>query len=64
MTITIYDVTGRAVRMLIDEDRPAGRYSAVWDGTDDRGNPVGSGVYFYRLRAGKKVLAEKMLLVK
>jgi flagellar hook assembly protein FlgD len=42
----------------------AGLNEVQWDGTDERGNPVRSGIYFYRLEAGKTVLSRKMLLMK
>ena len=43
---------------------PAGRNQVVWNGCDDRGRPVGSGVYFYRLVSGEERLAGKMVLLK
>ena len=49
--LTVYDVAGRRVRMLVDGPQTAGRKSATWDGRDDRGNAVGSGVYYCRLEA-------------
>jgi hypothetical protein len=47
--LTVADVKGRAVRTLVDGTRPAGDYSVGWDATDDRGEGVVAGVYFYRL---------------
>jgi hypothetical protein len=47
--LTVYDVTGRAVRRLVDTFAAPGRYSATWDGTRDDGQPVAAGMYFYRL---------------
>jgi len=53
VSLVVYDVTGRRVRELADGvPYPAGRNSVVWDGTDDGGRRVASGVYFYRLQAG------------
>ncbi|MFH1501598.1 MAG: M6 family metalloprotease domain-containing protein, partial [Candidatus Eisenbacteria bacterium] len=51
VTLRVYDVSGRLVRTLENGHRPAGRYTAHWDGTDSTGAPVASGVYFYRLEA-------------
>jgi flagellar hook assembly protein FlgD len=47
-----YDVLGRLVTTLIDEIRPAGPHEIRWSGEDDRGQPVASGTYFYRVQAG------------
>lgn len=47
----MYDVAGRRVRALVDGPQTVGRKSATWDGRDDRGNVVGSGVYYCRLEA-------------
>jgi hypothetical protein len=48
--VDIFDVRGRLVRKLVDEDLPAGSYSRTWSGLDDRGQRVASGVYLVRLR--------------
>ncbi|HXV14381.1 MAG TPA: FlgD immunoglobulin-like domain containing protein, partial [Candidatus Krumholzibacteria bacterium] len=64
VNITIYDVAGRRVRTLVDEHRPAGVFSVQWNGDDDRGQRVASGVYFYRMRAGAFVDTKKMVLLK
>jgi hypothetical protein len=62
--LSIYDVKGRLVAILVDEVMSEGFKEVIWDGTDSRGNSVSSGVYFYRLKAGKKVLTRKMVLSK
>jgi len=62
--IVIYDVRGAMVRNLLDEDMRQGKRSVVWDGTDDRGQSVASGVYFYRLSTESFMDSKKMVLVK
>jgi hypothetical protein len=63
-TLRIYNVLGGEVRTLLDEQRGAGNYQVVWDGKDDRGREVASGIYFYRLKAGKFTEAKRMLFLK
>jgi hypothetical protein len=64
-SLRVYDVSGRLVRTLLDERLlAAGYHSAEWDGRDDRGAPVGSGVYLYRLSVGEERLSAKMTLIK
>jgi hypothetical protein len=60
----IFDVRGRFVRTLIEAMLPAGPNSVHWDGRDSNGDPAGSGVYFYRLTAGEKSIAKKMVLLR
>jgi parallel beta-helix repeat protein len=62
--LSIYDLSGRKVRTLVDEHRAAGRHAAVWQGRDDRGRELGSGVYFYRLEIGADVFQRKMVMLK
>jgi len=62
--IIIYNVLGQSVRNLVNGDRPAGRHSITWDGRDNAGHAVPSGMYFYRIEAGGFVAAKKMLLLK
>ncbi|MCF7807314.1 MAG: T9SS type A sorting domain-containing protein [Candidatus Marinimicrobia bacterium] len=52
VNLTIYDVTGREVVKLLDEEQPSGHYEVGWNGTDALGNPVSTGLYFARLQAG------------
>lgn len=62
--LSVYDVLGRRVVVLIDEAMEAGTYDAVWDGRDEAGALVPSGMYLYRIEAGSFVQARTMLLVK
>ncbi|HER43685.1 MAG TPA: T9SS type A sorting domain-containing protein, partial [Candidatus Eisenbacteria bacterium] len=64
VSLRIFDAAGRLVAVLVDEDRPAGRYEASWNGSDARGARVASGVYFYRLAAGDFVQTRKMVLLR
>jgi flagellar hook assembly protein FlgD len=57
-------VAGRRVRALLDGQRAAGLHQAAWDGRDDAGRAVASGVYFYRLQAAGRVETRRMLLLK
>ncbi len=62
--IDIYNQLGQSVRTLLDENRAAGVHAVTWDGMDNNDNPVGSGIYFYRLQSGKDSSIKKMLLVR
>ena len=64
VNIAIYDIAGRRVRELVNEHRTPGNWSVQWNGEDDRGQRVASGVYFYRMRAGSFVETRKMVLLK
>lgn len=64
VALTIHDISGRAVRTLVNERRSAGTYSEYWDGRDQSGSPMAAGVYFYRLQAGGESLTRKILLVR
>ena len=63
-TLKIYNVLGKVVRTLVDEPMASGVHHKIWDGRDDRGNQVASGIYFYRLRAGDFQDTKKMVLMK
>ena len=64
VTLTVYDVTGQAVRTLLAGGlMEAGTHGVVWDGRNAIGDIVGSGVYFYELGAGSRTLVKKMLLL-
>ncbi|MGA9119840.1 MAG: DUF362 domain-containing protein [Bacteroidota bacterium] len=62
--LAVYDVNGKEVRVLVNGVLTAGNHSVRWNGSDDRGIAVSSGVYFYRLRTDNVMQSRKMLLVK
>jgi hypothetical protein len=62
--LTIYDVSGRELRVLLDEIRSAGRHIIEWDGTDTSGRQLGSGVYFYEVRVAGVQASRKLLLLR
>jgi Ca-activated chloride channel family protein len=62
--LTIYNMRGEQVKVLVKTALPAGAHHAEWDGTNDRGKPAASGVYIYRLRGGGLVKTEKMALMR
>jgi hypothetical protein len=62
--LQVYNAIGQLVRVLVDDVQPAGYHTAVWNGRDERGRSLSSGVYFYRLTAGSFSEVKGMLLVK
>jgi hypothetical protein len=63
-TLAVYDVSGALVRTLTDGTAAPGRYDRAWDGRDNEGHPVASGVYFARLVAGGVEANRKLVLVR
>ncbi len=64
VTIDICNVLGQRVRSLVDREEAAGSYKIAWNGADDSGGLVATGVYLYRFQAGDRVQTKKMLLLK
>ncbi|HSG28619.1 MAG TPA: FlgD immunoglobulin-like domain containing protein, partial [Candidatus Krumholzibacterium sp.] len=64
VVLKVFDTAGREVRTLLDEARPAGRYSTTWDGRDEAGSPVSSGFYYYRITFGAENVSRKMILLR
>jgi plastocyanin len=62
--LRIYNRLGQEVRTLVNEQYTMGSHNVVWDGRDDRGRSVASGLYVYRLKAGGFVSTETMILVR
>lgn len=62
--LKIYDILGREVRSLVNERYDAGMYSVQWDGRNNYGQQVATGMYIYHIRAGQFVQTKKMLLMK
>jgi len=62
--LAVYDLHGTRVRTLVAATLPRGRHTAIWDGRDDRGQPVASGVYMARFETGERREMRKMALLK
>lgn len=62
--LKIYDITGREVKTLVDKSIKPGYYSLNWDGVDDLGNKVSSGVYFIRIDTEDFKSTRKMILLR
>ncbi len=63
-TLSIYNLEGKRVKILVDEPLTEGFKEYIWDARDANGNPVSSGVYLYRLKAGSRTLTKKMILLR
>ena len=66
VTLRIFDVAGRVIRELVNEEKQASAipYSVLWNGTDDSGQRVASGVYFYQIEAKNFVSAKKIVVLR
>ncbi len=64
VSITVYDVSGRMIRSLVNGRMPAGMHEVTWNGRDRNGATAASGVYFYRLIAGEILETRKMVLLR
>ena len=62
--LIIYDMLGRKVRTLVNDNYDPGMYVINWDGMNDNRQPVSSGPYLYRIKAGEFVDHKKMILVR
>ena len=62
--VNIFDVAGRHVRSLLDEDLEASTHQVNWTGDDDNGRSVSAGVYFYMVTSGKSRSVGRMALIK
>jgi hypothetical protein len=62
--LAIYNITGQLVRVLVDEERSPGAYEMRWDGNNEFGSRVATGMYFYRITAGDFSDTKKMLLLR
>ncbi|MFA4949184.1 MAG: T9SS type A sorting domain-containing protein, partial [Candidatus Krumholzibacteriia bacterium] len=64
VTLKIYDVSGACIACLVDGQQEKGSYAVQWVGKDEKGNPVTSGIYLYRLTAGNQTISKKMVLLR
>ena len=62
--IEIYNILGQKVVTLVNEQKEAGYYSAIWSGRNDYGTEVGSGIYIYRIQADNFVKTKRMVLMR
>ncbi len=62
--LSIYNIAGQKIRELLDSHLPAGSNQILWDGRDETGTTVSSGIYFARLVSGEKQAVQKMMLMK
>jgi len=64
VTLRVYNILGQVVNTVVDEVLPAGAHAVVWDGKNEQGKDVASGVYFYRIKAGDFESTQKMTLLR
>ncbi len=64
VTLQVFDATGRVVRTLVDDTQQAGYYTQTWNGLDDAGTKVSTGVYFIRFHTSDHTATEKVVLMK
>ena len=62
--LRVYDASGREIKTLLNRTMSEGKFSVMWDGSTDRGEPAGSGVYFVRMKAGTYSAVRKVVLIK
>jgi len=62
--ISVYNILGQRVRNLLNDNKSAGDYSVIWDGLDEKGEAVSTGIYFYRIETDNFTESKKMLLLK
>ena len=62
--LTLYDINGRIVKTLVDDIQGSGTYSYSWHGENNSGQLLGSGIYFYQLKAGNNIKRDKVLLIR
>jgi hypothetical protein len=63
-TLIIYNILGEKIRTLVDDKRQPGNYKIIWDGKDEAGKEVASGIYFYRLKVGENSISKRMVLLR
>jgi hypothetical protein len=64
VSIEVFDASGTRIKVLVDQDKQAGTYAAIWKGTNENGSQVPSGVYFCRMKAPQFTANTKMILVR
>ncbi|MCP4588410.1 FlgD immunoglobulin-like domain containing protein, partial [Pseudoalteromonas sp.] len=62
--LDVFNILGQQVNVLVDEYLEPGPHTVIWDGTNETGEAVATGVYLYRLQVDKEYKTKKMLLLK
>ncbi|MBN1426641.1 right-handed parallel beta-helix repeat-containing protein, partial [Candidatus Fermentibacteria bacterium] len=62
--VAVFDMQGRLMKTLLNEERPAGRALVEWDGTDESGRPLGAGVYLWKVRSVSGTAAGTLVLIR
>ncbi len=62
--LSVYNVMGEEIKTLVNENKAAGKYDVIWNATDNRGNRVASGLYFYKLQSSSQTIVKKMMFLK
>lgn len=64
VSLIIYDLLGKQIKKIVDEQLPSSNFKYTWSGIDDQGRPVPSGLYFCTLKTGNEIATNKLLLIK
>ncbi len=64
VSVEVFNIVGQRVAVVHDNRLPAGEQQVIWDGTDDNGKPVASGIYLYRVRFDNDAITRKMIMLK
>ena len=64
VSIKVYNILGEFVNALVNKKQPSGNYTVVWDGKDQNGIDVSSGLYFYTLKTNSTIESNKMILIR
>jgi flagellar hook assembly protein FlgD len=62
--LVVYDILGKEVRTLVNSEKEPGNYKVQWNGINDNGSNVSTGIYIYRIEAGDFIKQYKMILIK
>jgi hypothetical protein len=62
--LEVFNISGQLVKVLIDQEQPAGNHTISWNGKDSSGKSVASGIFIYRLQASKEIETKKMILIR
>lgn len=64
INLSIFNIKGQKIKSLTNDKYPKGNHSIIWNGDDESGKPVSSGIYLYKLKVGNQVSVKRMLLLK